>query len=269
MKKSELFKRCVPVFLCCCLIFSAGAPAYAVDKKEVVKQARGAYYNLRAQGLVEFQCSVAPNWEAMLAGQRQSNPAGADEAMKVLKQLQFTLFLGPDGAAKVTHNTFPATNDQMAKGLDQIFSGMEQMLTGFFQTWSPFLLYSPFPEIDGDYRLEEQGPHWGLFYKDGSAGIVTIMNKEFAISELKVTTAEFVSVIRPQFTRIAKGLLLSGYQADYQGKLPAEATKLQVQIRYQEVNGLSVPQKLNINGSYGGSPFEQEITFTNCQVKKR
>ena len=83
MKPSPL-RICLPLLLIC----SLGAAAYAQtgakasatpatsaavqvkstsptpEQKQVVAQARRAYYSLRALGLNEFQATVKPNWEA-------------------------------------------------------------------------------------------------------------------------------------------------------------------------------------------------------------
>jgi len=257
--------------ICCvlCLTFPRASGAQQANQKAIVRQARQAYYNLRNEGLLEFQCTLTPDWEALLADQRKADPATADAGVRKLQQLHFSISLGPDGSVKITHNDIPSENQEMAKGLAQIFSGMEQMTTGFFQTWSPFMLNAPFPEVDSVYQLEEVGLQHRLSYKEGTADVVTTMGKDFAISSLNVTTPEFDSTIQPQFTKTPKGLLLSGYEANYQGQSAAEATQLKVHIEYQEVSGLQLVEKLDLRGTYGGSPFQVQVTFSGCQATKR
>jgi hypothetical protein len=41
-----------------------------------------------------------------------------------------------------------------------------------------------------------------------------------------------------------------------------------VQIGYQEVERLLLVQKLNLSGSYGGSPFAIELAFSDCKVTR-
>lgn len=251
-----------------CLFLLAATGARAADKKDVVRQAHSAYYSLKGWGLVEFKCNLAPNWEALLQDLKKTDPDSAERAIKTLSQLQFTASMGTTGSAKVTHTTVTPINKEMADGLNQIYGGMEQMVSGFFDTWSPFMITSPLPDPDGDYQLEEQGEQWTVSYKEGTADVVTTMGKNFAIRELKVSTPEFLSAIRPQFTRSNQGFLLAGYVADYRGKAPSETTHLEVRISYQVVNGLQLPQVLNLSGSYGGSPFQVEVAFSGCQATK-
>ena len=114
----------------------------------------------------------------------------------------------------------------------------------------------------------DQGGQWLLSYKDGPTDIATVMEKDFAIRELKVKAPAFASTIQPQFTHSREGLILAGYQADYDSANPSEATQLQVRMTYHGVNQLQLPKKLNIVGSYGGSPFAIEVTFSNCKATK-
>jgi hypothetical protein len=252
-----------------CLIFLAPPAVHAADKRDVIEKARASYYSLKSNGLIQFQCNLTPDWEALLKDTRKSDPDGTDRAVRTLKQLRFTVSLGTSGSAKVTHTTVTPTNGQMAEGLNKVYGGMEQMVSGFFDTWSPFMVTSPLPAVDSNYVLDEKQGQWNLSYKEGTADVATTMSRDLAISALKVTTPEFNSTIQPQFSRSPKGFVLTGYQAEYFGKSPDEATKLNVRIAYQEVDGLQLPQTLSLDGSYGGSPFQVAVTFSGCRATKQ
>jgi hypothetical protein len=254
----------------CLLCLASSANAAPADKKDVLKQAHDSYYSLKSQGLADFQCNMTPNWDALLADTRKTDPQAADRAIGTLKQLQFTVSLGTTGSAKVTHTTVTPENADMAKGLDQIYGGMEQMVSGFFDTWSPFMITSPFPDTDTVYDLADQGDQWSLSYKEGAnTDVVTTMSKKLVIRELTVTTPQFFSTIRPQFSNNAQGLLLAGYDADYRGQTPSENTRLKVAIAYQTVNGFQLPQTLKLSGTYGGAAFQVEVTFYGCQARRQ
>jgi hypothetical protein len=131
------------------------------------------------------------------------------------------------------------------------------------------MLTSPFPEVDSDYRLEEIDNRYRLSYKEGTAAVVTTMSKkDLVISEIAVDSPEFKSVIKPQFTRNEQGLVLSGYEANYQGVTDGTKVLLNVQIENQPVNGLQLPRKLNLSGLYQGTPFEMELVFSDYQLQK-
>jgi hypothetical protein len=44
---------------------------------------------------------------------------------------------------------------------------------------------------------------------------------------------------------------------------------LKVHMDYQPVEGLQMLQKLNLSGTYGGSPFAVELAFSDCKITKK
>jgi len=269
IKKSSAVRLCLLFLLFSCALAGLSFAQVVANKQQIISQARHGYYDLTKEGLSDFQCSVTPNWEALLAEERKNDAAGADAAVKILSQIHFTAKFGQDGKVQLTHNSLSPDNAQMADAFKQIFTGMEQMTSGFFDTWKLFVLNPPFPAVDSEYQLEAHGPQYRLTYKEGDADVVTTMSRDFAITDMKVTTPEFDSVIQPKFTKTPKGFLFSAYDATYRSRNPGEATQLKVLIDYQEVDGLQIIQKLNLSGSYGGTPFAAELAFSDCKVRKK
>jgi hypothetical protein len=257
-------------FACSSLVPYLSSAQTIANKKQIIRDARNAYYNLRSEGLAEFQCSVTPNWKALLADLSKSDPDEAGRALKTLNKLSFNARLGPDGKVVLTHNDLDAQDRQMADALRQIYSGMEQMISGFFDTWSLFMLYRPFPEVESQYQLKVLGLDYLLSYKDGpETDVTTTMGRDFAIRHVRVKTAEVDSSIQPKFTRTPKGLLFNSYEASTEAGAPVESAQLKVQIGYQEVEGLLLVQELTLSGTYGRSPFAMEVTFSDCTVTRR
>ena len=106
-------------------------------------------------------------------------------------------------------------------------------------------------------------------YKEGTADVVTVMDKDFVINSLTVTAPTFTSTIQPKFNKTPKGLLLTAYNATYGSGKPEETTLLNVQIGYQEVNGLQMIQRMDLLGSYGGTPFAVQVAMSGYQVTKK
>ncbi len=248
-------------------LFAAVSWGQTPNKQQTIKLARQSYYSLNAQGLAEFQCTIVPNWHTLLTEQKLDADT-VNRAVLLLNKIHFTVSLAAGSDAKVTHNDVSAENAQMAQGLSQIYSGMEQMTTGFFQTWTAFSLSPALPEAGADYQLETTAAEYRISYKEGAADIVTILDRDYAINYLKTTTPEFDSTLRPQFRKSSRGWLLSGYQATYVGKSAAETTELQIAIDYQTVSDFQLPQKLDLKGTYGGSPFHVEVTFSGCTATR-
>src|SRR5215472_1123141 len=183
MKRSPLKTLSIAFLLCSFSLPTLSSAQNVGNKQQIISQARQAYYNLRSEGLDGFQCSVTPNWEALLADQRKSDPKAADAAIETLSKLHFNAKLGADGKVKLTHNDIPGASKEMMDALRQIYTGMEQMASGFFDTWSQFMLHRPFPEVESEYQLQVQGPQYLLTYKDGAVtDVATTMSRDFAIS---------------------------------------------------------------------------------------
>ncbi len=260
------------IAICCCLASLAVPSVYGaenVDKREIISQARQAYYSLRAHGLVQFQATVQPNWRLLLKD--IPDPAKVDDTAKILNKLHFSMSLDENGAVKVTHQSDATAEDdtRYAAGFNQIFDGMAQMTSGFFDTWKPFMLTSALPAVDSDYQLEDKGTEYLLTYKEGSSDVQTTLSKTLVITEIKVDDPTFHSWIRPQFQTSSKGFVLTGYDSAYIGTNGSGKTALTVQIENQEISGQVLPSKLTLNGSYEGTSFSVEVTFKDYQVRNR
>jgi len=235
------------------------------DDKEVIRKARLAYYNLRTLGLVGFRANLQPNWELAVKN-ITTDPA----RLKMLNGLHFSMSLDEQGAVKVNHSSDagPPT-EEMQNSFNQIYEGMDEMVSGFFATWRLFILESPFPAPESDYQLKDLGNQYVLTYKEGSAAVSTTLTKEFAISELKVSTPAFNSLIKPQFLKTPKGYLVTGYEATYDPTTGPGKVKLNLQMDYQEVRGLNLPRKVHMSGLYDANPVEAELLFSEYVVNAR
>jgi hypothetical protein len=251
------------------LLLATAVVAQSTEDRQMLAQARQAYYSLRTQGVSSFQCEIVPDWNLLLQDQRQADPAAADAAIKILNQLHFILHFGAGGKSSITHNELSGQTPEMNKALAQIYGGMEQMTSGFFDTWSLFMFNDPFPAVDNQFQLTPVGQLYTLHYLEGTADIVTVMSKDFAISQLAVASPTFHSTMHPIFSKSGSGFLLSGYDADYDSGKPEELTHLNVLLDYQLASGVQMLQKLDLRGSYGGGKFAVVLSFQGCQVTRK
>jgi len=260
-------KLCL-LLIACCFFAMAQAQTSVADSKKVIQDARHAYYSLRAVGLDEFRATVKPNWELVLKDQLKSDPAGVQAGLKLLNGLHFSMLLDRSDKVTVTHHTDTApSNEQQRKGFDDIYSGMDQAINGFFTTWELFMLNSPFPAADSNYTLENLGTQYRLSYKDGAADVVTMMGKDLIITDIKVSSPEFISSVRPQFVHTPKGFVLTGYNADYKPTSGPGIVKLALKIDHQPVSGLQLPVSLVLDSVMDGAPTHMELAFSEHEVK--
>lgn len=239
-----------------------------VTRKQVVKQGRNAYYSLRAQGLDGFQSTIKPNWEQVLKAGGANDPEQMQGALKLLNGIHFTMLLDQNGKVTVTHKTdIEPPNEQARQGFDQIYSGIDQAVSGFFATWSLFMLNSPLPEVNSDYRLDDLGSQYRLSYKEGSSDIVTLMGKDLVIQEVKVVSPQFTSIVKPRVSKTGKGFVLTGYVGDYTPASGPGVVHLDVKIDHAAIQGLQLPVSLIADTTLDGAPTHMELAFSEYEVK--
>ena len=162
----------------------------------------------------------------------------------------------------------PPRNSYEKSRLDIISADIKELVSDFFSIWAPFVLHSPFPEVDADYELIDEGQTYRLSYRDGR--IVTTMSKTFVITEMKITAPDAVTLFRPQFISVRGGLLLSSYEMDIAPIGAVDKKHLSVQIKYQEANGYQLPSLVKTSGSQRSESFENaEFAFSNYTVTRR
>lgn len=258
----------------CLLAGGLGIPRPSVaqavpDKKAILTAASQAYYNLRANGLDSFTCSVTPNWEMMLQEQRKQNSQLVDSELVTLDQLHFTFAVDSGGKMKLSHNDLTGLTKEMTDSVSEIESGMDQMASGFFDTWSFFMIDRPLPDLTAEYHVEVIGTQYRLTYKDGTADVVTTLAHDYSIVNLAITTPDFHSTVQPGLTKLPGGFVLTSYDANYQSAKPEDATQLKALISYQSVEGFQIVQRLDVNGTYGPNKFTVQLIFTGCEVTKK
>src|SRR5713226_2982660 len=241
-----------------------------IDKREILRAAQQSYYNLPRQGFIEFQCSVIPDWMAILKEELKSEVPPDHPGLKVLNKIHFWLSWDQKGSPKLTHQSDYIPTDQKSMAdLNQTISGMEETLTGFSHTISPFLFTSPFPQIDGDYKLEEKQDGYELSYREGRFDVETTMRKDFGIVQMKVAGPEFKGTIKPQLMKTDLGFLVTNYEGIYQPSSEKSAMRVSAQIDYKAVEGFQLPSNLKVDTAAAGGAHKIEFQFTDYQIKKR
>ena len=256
-------RRVFLALLMCAAAISAADAAPQSDSKDVVGRARQRYYNLRRSGLIELQSKVKPNWELLLTGV-ESNP----NAMKLLSGLQFSMSIDPDSKFRMDHHADVMPLDPKPfEEVNRLFKRMEEAVSRFIATWSVFMLTAPFPAIESNCEVKKAKDQYHFSHKEGANDVLTITDKDFMIIEIKVSGSGFNASLKPVLEKTAKGFILKGYSANYQSGV--RSTVVKVRLDYQEVSGLQLPSKVNVDTVYEGKPAQIEWVFTDYQVKVR
>ena len=244
-------------------------PLPSPDPKGILVQARAAYYNLASRGFRQYRFKAIPDWAQLLGDLGRTNPAAFDSAMALFAKVRFDVVVNAKGEARITHNDVETPNAQAKAGMDQVYGGMDQMLTGFFQTWHPFMLQTPFSSPGKALNLEEAGDTVRVrWVEEENIKVDILMDRSYAVTEMKVNSPAFDSVIYPVFDRQREGLVLSSYEADYKDKSGGPRIHVKVLIKYRPIQGLLVPSDLDLTAQVGEANTHILVAFTQGNIDK-
>ena len=235
------------------------------EKDQVLAKAGQSYYNLRRSGLIEFHSNIKPNWDLLLTGV-DTKTGGTN----LLDGLQFSVSIDAESNLRMEHDAGIAPPNQKSREeFDKIFKGMDDALSSFFVTWSIFMLTSPFPKVGSEYELKDIAGQYRFSHKERVGDVLTITDKNFMIIEMIVFGENFTASLKPVLEKTARGYILKAYTGSYQTPSGARETVLKVWLDYQEIRGLQLPRKVNLDTVYEGKPAQMEWLFTDYQVKVR
>jgi len=253
--------------------FIALAPSWSFEltpgQKDILRRTNKAYYNLPAEGLKEFQCSVVPDWSVTLKEELHQDFPPDHPAIKMLNGIHFWLSLDEKGSAKLTHQIDNIPTEQKAlDGYNQTISGVEQVLTGFSQSITPFLFTTIFPDSDASFSLETRDAVHYVKYKEGPSDVSANVKEDLTVTELLVISPELTAVMRPQFTKTPKGYLITEFSGEYQYANAPNKSQITMEIEYAEVQGLQLPSRLRVSTVADGATHKMSFDFKNHEVKK-
>ena len=244
------------------LAVSADVP----DKKEILAQAKQAYYSLADKGFAEFRATARINWEKI------STTKALDAQVKeAFGRIHYRLFVD-SGAFVIVEDATDRSkfNESSKKSLDMMHSEASRSLNDFFAMWSLFMLKLPFPAPDRDYEMTLEGDdQYNISYKEKDTYILISMTRDFMIDTLHVVNPFFSILVKPQLARSSQGFVLTGYQDLDMNSMRSRDVSYKVNFESRQINGLIMPVLLKMNRQFDFDPPEDiEITLTDCQVKK-
>lgn len=263
-----LSRLSIPILLCAVLPTLAPSSLHGADSKEILRQARAAYYNVKDAGMAGFHCQVNPDWSFL--EKIVNDDQGPEKILPVLRQVHFKVDVGANGDATVAplEDVVSTASDDVKDRVKRTTDGFEQIITGFFQTWQGFLLNSPFPEAQDAYQLTDVGDHYQVTYRQDSTDIQIVMDHHFVIQEVDIKMPQVSVALRPQFSLEGTQLVLSGYE--FENVLPSgEKQQGSVAIQNQKIEGLVLPARVAIKMMIGNDIAQPAFDFANYAVKKR
>jgi len=241
-------------------IFALIVPVYprtalATDR-DVIAQARSAYYSLAKKGFKGFKATLEPNWEVILAD------AATPENLKVFRAVRFSMAVDPNGTVTVRHEVSGhAAKPELQPVVNKIHYDLQRLVGGVFNTWRMFMMSSPFPETENQIKVENSGKQYRVVHTRQSGEVLILMTSDFLITEWSLAGPRVKRTVKPQFLKTVDGLLLTGYQEVSEPVSDGIKTTLDFNIEYQDVSGMKLPHKVRLSGMHGAEPVAAELVF--------
>ncbi len=257
-KKSKMRSAAV---LAVCGLIPSEVIVRGADNSDLLVRANHAYYDTKRDGLTGFRCEVVPAWDQIYSSVLTNT--AVQELMPILRQAHYEVSIGSAGTSTVSRKfDLDPPNEQAAERLRATSAIVEQVITGFFHVWSMFF-GPPFPNPnDKSVTVEDVNGQYRITGKLGDSEISESMDRGLMISDMKIATAGTEFTVRPNFSRVPKGYILTGFQGNIKtasGTVPIEAI-----IENQAVDDFELPKLVTVGGS---NPFP--LSFRGCEVKKR
>jgi hypothetical protein len=236
------------------------APASSNQDKELIQNARAAYYNLARHNFNGFSATIEPDWKVILAD------TATPENLKVFRRQRLSMTVNASGAVTLNREFDESPNANLMPFVKQIQENIQRLLSSFFGTWSFFTIGSPFPELET--RVEHLDKEERLSYTVLTTEVRLKLTPELVITEGVLTDQKSKRTIKPIFQKTSEGLLLLGYHTVFEPLGPGNKTTMDTVIEYTSVGGMKLPAKIHIKGMYGAEPVEAELKFKDADLIK-
>lgn len=222
---------------------------------DIIRQARGTYYNLKKQRFHGLRATIEPDWEVTLG------PTATPENLKVFRAVRFSMNMDANGNVNVIHEVSDADRVRVEPYLASIHENVQRLVTAFFNAWARFTINSPFPDNETQVKIEDSGKDYRLLYNVDSNDVVLSLTRDLRITEMRLTGPRSKRTMRPLFEKTSEGLLLTGYTSLFEPVGEGVRTELDFTIEYEDLGSTKFPNRIVIRGVHGGEPVAAEFRF--------
>lgn len=240
------------------------------ENDELLARAAKLYYSSARAGMDGFDCTVHPDWRAVLARANQNVTVTEDDPRVVLlKSVAITLHARMKGGSTLEWIQAPSPDKPLDEDstamLDNMHQATEQTLQGFLQFWTPFFNGSVVPASSEGLRIDKSEKGYTLHAEDKGTELTEVFNSSLVLEEFNVAMNGSALNFRPSYKATDNGMLVDSFMAHIQapGKTPEQAEEMRVQVGYQTVDGDPIPARLNLE-VVGTGIFN--FGFDGCKV---
>ncbi len=252
---------------------AAKAQPATPENDAMLARAAKLYYSSAKAGLNGFTCLVHPDWHGLFVSANRDAAVAPDDARVVLLNgVRITMHARMKGGSTLDWEPASDPNKTLDEASTTLLKSMheatEQTLQGFLQFWTPFVNGSTIPESSAGLEITPVEGGYSMHAKTSDTEVTETMSNSLILEHFDVKLNEASVKFAPLYQSTAKGLLVSGFQAQIlaQGAPLEKAQEMRVAIEYQTVEDMPVPSRLNME-VIGTGIFN--FTFDGCTVDKQ
>jgi hypothetical protein len=230
-----------------------GQPPHHSDDDAMLARAAKLYYSTKATGLTGFDCTVHPDWVALIQSSAKNDTVtDRDTSVQLLKSVAISLHARLNGPSNIDwvqpSNSSQPLDQASEKMLEQMHQATNQTIQGFLQFWTPFVDGSVVPASSKGYEVSHSPSSFTLHAKQPVGELTEVFSNDLILQKYDVTFSGNSVTLVPSYDSTDNGLLVSRFVAHVRPHdQPADKTlEMNVDIFYRTVEGFPIPSRLNI-----------------------
>ncbi len=263
-------KKIISLGLFVLLFASAGFAATDQATINFLTGLDGHYYCLTREGLSDFQCEVKCSLLDNYKVKCLKTYPPDDKRTQAIVRIKLVLTYSTDGKLSLDVTDFDPNGEG---GSDENIAKILEVVKGAFNEniypWRSSVLEPPFGGDDFvkfDLQVKKNNDGF-MVLSTGAQPVTEHVDKQWRIFAIEAGNLATIQACKLQYTDSPQGLLLS--EVDTQ--LPQKASEEDVQMEYQTLDGLVMPQKMTVHAERTGedsSHFDVVFEFRNYQIDK-
>lgn len=237
-----------------------GPSSETAELDALLAKANSLYYSYARDGVTGFDCEVKPDWAQLFS-------STTDSRIGLMNAVTIRLHVRTDGSTKMDWIDPPNPNDPNGV-LGSMHPAMDQTLTGFVQFWKPFINSEVIPANSQGMVVHKSADGIVIHGEDKEVKLDEQLDNSLLLKHYDVTMTNQVVKFEPSYTLTGKGLIVTYFLA-YIGPIdatPQQIKEMHVNIDYQDVQGVMVPQKVRFEVVGTGTVA---ATLSGCTVMKK
>ncbi len=246
------------------------APLTPQQQRQLLVQAKQAYYNLHTSGASGVvTCQAVMQWDNHWPTQDSTLPHNphADQMAAALKTVTFKVTLHTDNSIEATPLNLPTLADPKDAGYqEEIVARMRGALRVVLQGWARYEIRAAFERPDIQSSVADLGAHYAVVYKAFGEQEDITMSRDFLIDSIHFKgVVNETATSHPRFTPTPAGFLVTAWDTTVTGRF---ALSVSATVTYADVQGIHLPSTIVATYKPAHPGARITLTLSNYQFRK-